>query len=807
MPIFKLRRSTSGGGGGNKACPVDVSAYPGADLGAKLQAAINAMPATGGVLTCECLTGAQTISSTVTVNKPVEIIFGACVITCTAGPAILIQWAAGAGDASGSLVRGAGKDVTVFQAAGGVTPILRIDAYDISVRDMGVAYTSSDAGNVCIQIQPNAANPDDNVLRPHLENINITGVSRSGSGITFRKCYVAEVRGCFVSIFDNGVRFIDDGDWISSNAVMLCGGSRFWGNNYGINYENTGANFINQCVIEGNHIFAIKAAKGLMLTVVDTYFEQIAADGASGNVQIVGVADAFSRTYDFVGCVFLSTTGVGTDIVLGAGTFQQIQVFRGQLNSGVTVGAGQPVAMIDAENFGTNVGRTIQQSYASTAWTTTGNANISWQVQSFSDLTLLMKEQILVTSLETAAVGVSPFDSTIMMNPAADSAANFFGGRAVATTQAGNAKNFTGAIIGWQAGATHQGTGTVTLAESINVQMTNSSTGVIATGVGVLVAPVVNSGGGSITSYTSVQIQRSTAAVANRSLVTDGGLVVFNDGNFADGNFNVKSTGSNNMFWVRSADNLVGVGLLPAPGNGQFTSLRSSTEVAGTTTAIEADNISNPAAANTGNVNGIFVTSTTQAGNAKDHTTITGVTSSAEHRGTGVVTNLRSVIAGCTVSSSGNVTAARCVRAEFTNSGTATVAEASAFHSPAPANVGGGTITTWYSLLIEAPTAATFNYAIFCIGGYVIFNVGQDTTSDFVIAGHDVFDALHVQASGSNVGVGTGSEFGSGKGVIGLHNAFTNPSTNPANGGVLYATAGALHWLGSGGTDTPIAPA
>lgn len=43
--------------------------------------------------------------------------------------------------------------------------------------------------------------------------------------------------------------------------------------------------------------------------------------------------------------------------------------------------------------------------------------------------------------------------------------------------------------------------------------------------------------------------------------------------------------------------------------------------------------------------------------------------------------------------------------------------------------------------------------------------------------------------------------------VIYIANAATNPSSDPVGGGVLYVTAGALRYRGSGGTDTPIAPA
>jgi len=53
----------------------------------------------------------------------------------------------------------------------------------------------------------------------------------------------------------------------------------------------------------------------------------------------------------------------------------------------------------------------------------------------------------------------------------------------------------------------------------------------------------------------------------------------------------------------------------------------------------------------------------------------------------------------------------------------------------------------------------------------------------------------------------TTKAFGGGAGVLGIANAATVPTTNPAGGGVLYAQAGALKWRGSAGTVTTIAPA
>ncbi len=51
------------------------------------------------------------------------------------------------------------------------------------------------------------------------------------------------------------------------------------------------------------------------------------------------------------------------------------------------------------------------------------------------------------------------------------------------------------------------------------------------------------------------------------------------------------------------------------------------------------------------------------------------------------------------------------------------------------------------------------------------------------------------------------ASFGGGGKVIYIADATTIPTVTPSGGGILYSTGGALHWLGSSGTDTPIAPA
>jgi len=72
---------------------------------------------------------------------------------------------------------------------------------------------------------------------------------------------------------------------------------------------------------------------------------------------------------------------------------------------------------------------------------------------------------------------------------------------------------------------------------------------------------------------------------------------------------------------------------------------------------------------------------------------------------------------------------------------------------------------------------------------------------------HTVVTAFRIDADSNITLTGATGSYGSGKGVVFLANAITNPSTNPTGGGILYANGGALTYRGSAGTVTVIAPA
>lgn len=82
-------------------------------------------------------------------------------------------------------------------------------------------------------------------------------------------------------------------------------------------------------------------------------------------------------------------------------------------------------------------------------------------------------------------------------------------------------------------------------------------------------------------------------------------------------------------------------------------------------------------------------------------------------------------------------------------------------------------------------------------GGYIQLNTGTPT-------GSGAYGAVNI--NNGNLGVG-GTPFNTTYPLVFLGDVNAPPPNTPSGGGYLYSDAGALHWVGSSGTDTPIAPA
>lgn len=82
----------------------------------------------------------------------------------------------------------------------------------------------------------------------------------------------------------------------------------------------------------------------------------------------------------------------------------------------------------------------------------------------------------------------------------------------------------------------------------------------------------------------------------------------------------------------------------------------------------------------------------------------------------------------------------------------------------------------------------------------------------FTLGGGNTFPSFRITQNAAvttqpNVAIGSTVSFGGGQGVIYIHNRTIAPTTNPAQGGILYIENGALMYKGSSGTVTIVAPA
>jgi hypothetical protein len=112
----------------------------------------------------------------------------------------------------------------------------------------------------------------------------------------------------------------------------------------------------------------------------------------------------------------------------------------------------------------------------------------------------------------------------------------------------------------------------------------------------------------------------------------------------------------------------------------------------------------------------------------------------------------------------------------------------------------GGTLRTWcYPRFTDDKTYMDIGAA-----GAVFRQDNAGTTWMTVDSSGNVNFAQGNVEAAHNLSINGAGSFGGGSGVISIINATTTPTSNPTGGGILYTTAGALHYLGSSGTNTTV---
>lgn len=176
--------------------------FAGVDMGAKINAAIAAAPATGCIIDATSFLGAQAAASTIALSKPVFLKLGEVTLTCAASPGISIT-------AVGSSIVGLGMDTTILQTSSGTADILQLGAAFFYVAFMGFRSTVARTGGAGINMVANGSNGTGQSLR----------FDKTWNGIA---CTVSTSVGNSVfSDIQMGAGLSATGNW---NAGVLLGG-------------------------------------------------------------------------------------------------------------------------------------------------------------------------------------------------------------------------------------------------------------------------------------------------------------------------------------------------------------------------------------------------------------------------------------------------------------------------------------------------------------------------------------------------------------------------------------------------------
>lgn len=114
---------------------LNAADFSGADLGAKINAAISALPSAGGTIDVRGIEGTQTATSTITVNKPATILLGRMTLTSSASTATFNL------TSSGASVIGGGPNQTTIITSHATADIIKVSAVFTKVSGLAL-YTS-----------------------------------------------------------------------------------------------------------------------------------------------------------------------------------------------------------------------------------------------------------------------------------------------------------------------------------------------------------------------------------------------------------------------------------------------------------------------------------------------------------------------------------------------------------------------------------------------------------------------------------------------------------------------------------------
>lgn len=245
---------------------VNAAQMVGATFGAKIQACHDALPAAGGTCDARELTGAQAISTTISLTKPIELLLGVVTVTSAVNPAITFT--------DYQTIRGMGLKTAIIASGGGpiIAPAAAGAHYYVVIRGLYVNNTSQNtAGGIGIKF--------DGVSRGKIVDVSAQdveiGITLEGTNTT----YYNNLENNRIGTVVTGVSFTN-----GANSNAITGGS-IQRATTGIVVDNVSNTKIIGTALELNTT-AVSVAPVTASGTIDTFIAGLRIEGSTTGILI-----------------------------------------------------------------------------------------------------------------------------------------------------------------------------------------------------------------------------------------------------------------------------------------------------------------------------------------------------------------------------------------------------------------------------------------------------------------------------------------------------------------------------------------
>lgn len=320
--------------------------FVGADAGAQIQAAINDLPSTGGIVDASAFTGNIAAASTITINKPCWLRFGGCFFALSGAPGINIT----SDNVVISGITGSPNSNslgTILAGNTGTNTVIQTNGFYPFIRDMRITRGVVKTAGSAINITGGGAGVFQNL---RIDN-TFNGITMTGGGGSFRDITITGSQAMAAGIIIGPVA----SSTVTSStfeAIQINGGTATWSDAYVVLDSGTdGMTFLGSQFVQGTNRSTALNVRNTS-TSNDPEWNKFVGCDFEGGSDHAGIQIDACRGLSFTGCVIQGLQGIlyngGRDVRINGN-----QIYRCQ-NEGIKVTAAVPLLNITGNAFGNN---------------------------------------------------------------------------------------------------------------------------------------------------------------------------------------------------------------------------------------------------------------------------------------------------------------------------------------------------------------------------------------------------------------------------------------------------------------------